>query len=160
MRRFLCSNKWRRYAARVTGVVIFVSCLIYVTSCLPAADPAFNAIKQVLIEDKDPDAIYRALEANLDKVKEKQIVEVLLNYLRQQRQRQVIDTGNVRQAALYLERISGLKHRMKPMALIGLTYMTTRDWDKDISQWQDWWDANKDYIYWDEQAQALKVKPH
>ena len=39
-------------------------------------------------------------------------------------------------------------------------YMTGQDLDKDIEQWQAWWDANKDYIYWDEQAQTLKVKPH
>lgn len=133
---------------------------MYLTSCSPAPDPAFNAIQQALIEGKDAGTIYESFKANLDKVKDKQIVEILLSYLHEQRQKQKFDTSAVRQVALYLERISGLKNRMEPMALVGPTYVNMRDWDQDISQWEAWWNANKDYIYWDEQVQSLKVKPH
>jgi hypothetical protein len=60
---------------------------------------------------------------------------------------------------MYLERISGIKSSMQG-TFAGLVYTDKRDWEKDVLQWQAWWDANKDYIYWDEQAQSLKVKPH
>jgi len=140
--------------------MIFVLCLMSLTSCLPAPDPASTVVKQMLVEGKNADTVYQSLNANLDKVKDKQIVEVLLSYLREQRQKQKFNTSDVRQVALYFERISGLKNRMEPMALVGPTYVNMGDWDKDIFQWEDWWDANKDYIYWDEQAQSLKVKAH
>ena len=160
MKSFLLANKWRKCAAAAIQIILSVFCLMYLISCSPAPDPAFNAIKQVLIEGEDADTIYESFKANLDKVKDKQIVEILLNYLQGQRQQQEFDISAVRQVALYLERISGLKNRMEPMALVGPTYVNMKNWDKDISQWEAWWNADKDYIYWDEQAQSLTVKPH
>jgi hypothetical protein len=128
--------------------------------CSAISDPALDAVRQALQnEGKDPGATRVVLETSLNKVKDKQIVGVLLSYLQEKRLEQAVYFGNIGQVNFYLERISNIKSHMY-LDIAGPAYLDKRDWDNDIAQWQEWWDANKDYIYWDEQAQAMKVKPH
>ncbi len=129
-------------------------------ACNAAPDPALEEIQQALQnEDQNPSKTYQILSDNLDVVKDKRVIEVLLSYLME---RIKSDTGynNIDSTvAFYLERVTGLKSHMD-WTFAGPVYTDKEIWRQDLQYWWGWWKANKDYIYWDEQAQALKVKPH
>jgi hypothetical protein len=135
-------------------------CLGCLASCVAKPDPSLDAIKQALQnEDKDPAAASQALKDNLGRTKDKNLIPFLLDYLRETRQHEKFYPYVLGKIAFYLEQVSEIKSHIHG-TIAGPTYYTDKEADADIEQWQTWWDANKDYIYWDEQAQAMKVKPH
>jgi len=87
------------------------------------------------------------------------LIPLLLDYLRETRQHEKFYPNVLGKIAFYLEQVSEIKSRIHG-TIAGPAYFTDKESDADIEQWQIWWDANKDDIYWDEQAQALKVKSH
>jgi len=139
--------------------------LWFCAACSSSRDPILDEIQQALHnEQQNPTKTFQILSDDLDKVKDKQVIELLLNYLEDNKRMKtpdgVIDNFNIMGViALYLERTTGLKSHMD-FTIAGPGYRNTESWDQDILQWRAWWDANKDYIYWDDQARSLKVKPH
>lgn len=99
------------------------------------------------------------IKDNLDKITDKNVIPFLLDYLKDLKQRYTISTGVLGRIVSYLERVTGSRSRIST-SIGGPVYLSKKDMGEDIDQWQAWWDTNKDYIYWDEQAQALKAKPH
>jgi hypothetical protein len=89
--------------------------LICNTSCAaPVSDPAFEAIRQALqSDDKSPEAAYSAVRSNLSRVKDRQIIPLLLDYLKKDRHRQTGYPGILREVVFYLERISDIKSHVK-----------------------------------------------
>ena len=142
--------------------LLFALCVYFlggVAACAPS-DPAFDAIKQAIqTEDKDPAATSQVLKDNLGRTKDKNLIPLLLDYLRETRQHEKFYPNVLGKIAFYLEQVSEIKSRIHG-TIAGPAYFTDKESDADIEQWQIWWDANKDDIYWDEQAQALKVKSH
>jgi hypothetical protein len=145
----------------ITTFALWMFCV----ACSSAPDPILEAIQKALRdEEQNPTKTFQVLSDDLDKVKDKQVIELLVNYLEDNKRNKtpngVIDNFNTMGiVALYLERVTGLKSHMD-FTFAGPAYRNTMLWDQDILQWRGWWSANKDYIYWDEQAQSLKVKPH
>lgn len=145
-------------------IVMFAG-LIFCAACGSMPDPFLEKIQQALRdEQQNPTKTFQILSNDLDKVQNKQVIELLMNYLEANKLSKtpngVINNFNTMGvAALYLERVTGLKSHMD-FTFAGPSYRDTKSWDQDILQWRAWWDANKDYIHWDEQAQSLKVKPH
>ncbi len=139
-------------------VVMLVSGSI--TSCAPVEDPSYRTVAEALKnEANDPAITARILRDNLDKVTDKNVIPFLLDYLKELKQRYTISTGVLGRIVSYLERVTGSGSRIS-MSIGGPAYLSKKEMGEDIDQWQAWWDTNKDYIYWDKQAQALKVKPH
>ena len=79
-------NSVAKLSKRVRQLVhlsaIFILCSTFSISCTLIPDPVFEIVKQALQDEhKDPAATYQALKDNLDSVKDKRIIEVLLDYL-------------------------------------------------------------------------------
>ncbi len=141
--------------------MIFTLLLVGSVSCVaPVSDPALETVRQALQnDDQDPEGAFIAVRDNLNKVKDRQIVPLLLDYLNKDRRRLTGYPAILDKVTSYLEQISGVSSHI--VFILGdAVYMNGLDADKDIEQWQAWWDANKDYIYWDEQAKILKVRSH
>jgi hypothetical protein len=125
-----------------------------------SGDTAFDAVKQAIENaSKNPDSSYRTLETKLSKVKDKTVIPILLNYFRESLQQGRSYPGILGLIGLYFEDLSGIKGRVS-VNIAGPAYSTDKGWEGDVAQWQNWWNTNKDYIYWDEHAQSLKVQPH
>jgi hypothetical protein len=161
VRNPLCVNDSRRGLVRwLSLILITILCIAYTVSCGSASDPSLVAITQALKDvNKDPAAATGSLKENLSRVKDKSVIPILIEYLEGLDQQDAMYTSVVGRIAFYLERVSGLESNITTTAG-GPAYIYKEDWERDVSQWRAWWDANKDYIYWDEQAQSLKAKPH
>ena len=155
------SSELRNFSSRFLRlVVVIVLCLTNIASCISGDDPSLTAISQALRdEDKDPAATAKVLKDNLAKAKDKNVIPLLLDYLEGLEHRETMHTSILGRIAYYLQGVSGIKSHIST-SIGGTIYNDKEDWEKDVSQWRTWWNTNKDYIYWDEQAQALKVKRH
>lgn len=141
-------------------IMIAVLCMSSVVSCASAADPSLASVIQALKDqDKDPAGSAQVLKDKLASVKDKNLIPLLLDYLKGMRDRETTYTSVLGRVAFYLERVTGLKSHID-LTFAGPVYVNQEDWEKDVNQWQEWWDVNRNYIYWDEQARSLKVKPH
>ncbi len=154
------SGRFVKGVLNLTCLAIFLLCMVCLVSCTSNPDPSLDVIKQALQnEDKDPSATSQVLKDNLNRINDKNLLPLLLDYLRETRQHEKFYPGVLGEIAFYLERVSKIKSHIHG-TIAGPAYITDKESEADIEQWQAWWDANKDYIYWDEQAQSLKVKPH
>ena len=89
------SNYLRPYMLLGMAVTLLLICN---ASCsAPVSDPALETVRQALqSDDKDPEGAFVAVRDNLDKVKDRQIVPLLLDYLNKDRHRQTIYLVSVR----------------------------------------------------------------
>jgi hypothetical protein len=159
MTSFFHSVKPQEYSFQLLCLSMMV--ILCVVSCVSStADPSLAAVTQALKdENKDPAATDQVLRDNLGKVEDKRVIPMLLDYLKGTKHRETVYTSNLGRVVFYLERVTGIKSHIE-MTIAGPIYLSGEDFEKDVNQWQNWWNANKDYIYWDEQARALQVKPH
>jgi hypothetical protein len=161
VRNIFCINDSRQRSVRwLILIPITILCIVYTVSCSSVSDPSLAAITRALKNvNANPAAAAETLKENLPEVKDKSLIPILMDYLEGVGQQDTMYTSVVGRIAFYLERVSGLESNITTTAG-GPAYIYKEDWERDVSQWRAWWDANKDYIYWDEQAQSLKVKPH
>ena len=148
------------YCIRLAQLLaISILCLTFSVSCA-STDKAYDVVKQALTDiDKDPLSSYRALDANLVKVRDKNVIPFLLNYFEGAKSKEHTYPSILGLIGLYLERISGIQSHVN-LTIGGPIYSRSEDWNVDVAQWQNWWNANNEYIYWDEQAQSLQVRLH
>jgi len=155
-----CSVVRPHYIVRLTSMAaIFAFCLALIAGCT-SSDSVFDLVQQSLQNvDRNPTATFEILEKNLSQVKNKAVIPLLLDYFREAKQRGEYYPSILAVIALYFEKISGIESHVI-VNITGPYYTRDKEWRSDMAQWQDWWDKNGDYIYWDEQAQSLKVKSH
>ncbi len=160
--------KWQRRLYQLAGlgllIVLCASCKYHST------DPAFNAVKQALQDEhKDPLTRIEELEANLPKVKDKQVIPFLLDYLEKSKTQQLkynikppdvhIQGHDVEIIILYLQRLCGKLSNLNHMSLGGAYYSTLADMETDIAKYHEWWNTNSDHIVWDEEQGRLVTVP-
>jgi hypothetical protein len=158
MTDFLHTVRRERHVHQLISLgLLLVLCWGCAMQHAPAPDPALDAVRQALQNEyQDPGATSKTLETNLHKVRDKQIINVLLDYLEDRRHRQGFYSNNVGQVVFYLEEITGVKSHIQT-TFFGPGYLDPQDWDRDIAQWREWWKANRDFVVWDEQSGKLKV---
>ena len=88
----LQSNCLRR--RMLLGMAVTLLLICNASCAAPVSDPALETVRQALqSNDKDPEGAFVAVRDNLDKVKDRQIVPLLLDYLNKDRHRQTIYLG-------------------------------------------------------------------
>lgn len=150
--------RWRKHICHLMSLGLLLAlCVGCTPSYVSGSDPNLDAIRKALQdEDKDPSATSQTLDEKLHRVQDKQIVEVLLDYLEDRRHKGELHDYNIGKAVFYLAEISGIESHID-LTFAGPVYLDFQDWDRDIAQWREWWNANRDYIVWDEQSGKLRV---
>ena len=108
-------------------------------------------------EESDPETTYLVLTQDLPGNRDAEVVDLLLEYLKERRSSRAANFDNIRLVIAYMEDISGINSNMESSAS-GSVYRDMAAWDTDIEIYRYWWAQNRDSVAWDDAAQSLRKK--
>jgi len=98
-------------------------------------------------EATDPETTHLVLTQDLPGNRDAQVVDLLLNYLKDRRHSRTANFDNIALVVAYMEDISGIQHHMESSPS-GSVYRDMDAWDADIARYRDWWSSNRDRFGW------------